>query len=134
MTCDACQPELERVHKGYAAALARVARERDAAMGAYGKPPLIPDPIDDLPEGEALRTDFATPGTPFNYSYELRQRLHKAMRWLREAEDFCRQQAGPDAHPESYVEVAARRIRVIHEKLTSDVLQGKITVPTAEER
>jgi len=57
-----------------------------------------------------------------NRAYDLRQRLNRAMRWLREAEDIARIEM--PAWP-----TAADRIRDIYEQLTDDVLNGRTDRP-----
>jgi hypothetical protein len=61
-----------------------------------------------------------------NLAYDLRQRLDRAMRWLREAEDIARIEM--PAWP------TADRIRSIYEQITADVLNGKTSVPPIRQR
>jgi hypothetical protein len=61
-----------------------------------------------------------------DYRYELKQRLNKAVRYLREAEDMARieQPAWPTAD----------RIRTIYEQVSEDILNGRTTVPPIAQR
>lgn len=59
-------------------------------------------------------------------AYDLRQRLNRAVRWLREAEDIARVEM--PAYP------TADRIREIYEQITEDVLNGLVYVPPLRQR
>lgn len=59
-------------------------------------------------------------------AYDLRQRLNRAIQWLREAEDIARIEM--PASP------TADRIRDIYEQITEDVLNGKTTRPPLLQR
>jgi hypothetical protein len=59
-------------------------------------------------------------------AYDLRQRLNRAVRWLREAEDIARTEM--PAWP------TADRIRDIYEQVGEDVLNGKKTIPPLRQR
>jgi hypothetical protein len=61
-----------------------------------------------------------------NRAYDLRQRLNRAIRWLREAEDIARIEM--PAWP------TADRIRDIYEQVGEDVLNGRTTVPPLLQR
>lgn len=72
-----------------------------------------------------VRADGLLPRTE-DGRYDLLQRLNRAVRWLREAEDIARLEM--PALP------TADRIREIYEQVTEDVLNGKTTVPPLRER
>ena len=59
-------------------------------------------------------------------TYDLKQRLNRAMRWLREAEDIARIEM--PGWP------TADRIRDIYEQLSEDVLNGNLSRPPLLER
>lgn len=59
-------------------------------------------------------------------AYDLRQRLNRAVRWLREAEDIARIEM--PAWP------TADRIRDIYEQVSEDVLNGKRNIPPLLQR
>ena len=61
-----------------------------------------------------------------NHAYDLRQRLNRAVRWLREAEDIARIEM--PAWP------TADRIRDIYEQVNEDVQNGRTTVPPLRQR
>jgi hypothetical protein len=61
-----------------------------------------------------------------DHAYDLRQRLNRAVRWLREAEDIARTEM--PAWP------TADRIRDIYEQVGDDVLNGKTDVPPLKQR
>lgn len=63
---------------------------------------------------------------PPDLRYDLRLRLNRAMRWLREAEDLARVEM--PAWP------TADRIRDIYEQVGEDVLNGKTSVPPIRQR
>jgi hypothetical protein len=81
---------------------------------------------DDMPDIERSRKP--EPGLPRtdNMAYDLRQRLNRAVRWLRDAEDIARIEM--PAWP------TADRIRDIYEQISEDVLNGKTTKPPLLER
>lgn len=72
----------------------------------------------DRSSGALARTD--------DRAYDLRQRLNRAVRWLREAEDIARVEM--PAWP------TADRIRSIYEQVTEDVLNGRESVPPMRQR
>jgi len=74
---------------------------------------------------EEGRAERSLPRTD-NRAYDLRQRLNRAVRWLREAEDIAR--------VETPALVTADRIRDIYEQVTEDVLNGKASIPPLRER
>ncbi len=59
-------------------------------------------------------------------AHDLRQRLNRSVRWLREAEDIARVEM--PGWP------TADRIRAIYEQITEDVLNGRTSVPALRER
>lgn len=59
-------------------------------------------------------------------AYDLRLRLKRAIRWLRDAEDIAR--VNKPAWP------TADRIRSIYEQITEDVLNGRTSLPSVLER
>lgn len=82
------------------------------------RPCIVPDTPSVAGGASLPRTD--------NIQYDLRQRLNRGVRWLREAEDIARIEM--PGWP------TADRIRDIYEQVSEDVLNGRTSVPPLLQR
>jgi hypothetical protein len=87
----------------------------------------LADAVLDLAGDDHARLEAESPlPRTFSRPYDLRQRLNRAVRYLRDAEDIARLEM--PAWP------TADRIRSIYEQITADVLEGSTWMPPIRER